>query len=348
MVNRLLFLFLVVFYSSYGFSQGGFEGAISKKEGSSREDFLEKFSDSLGNETTLPGVVFHGNEEGPVFTIVAGVHGFEYPPIVAAQELLREIDPMQLRGTLIFIPIANKGSFYSRTPFLNALDKKNLNGVFPGNKKGTVTEKIAHFISTKIIPLSDIFMDMHGGDASEDLLPFVCYYNNKKYPEQTQKARALSERSGFQHIVSYDYNLKEGQPSKYAFKEACQQGKVALSFESGKLGNVQEESVRQNKKGIYRILNELGMYKTTFQKGLPQRKQFNKQQYIKSSVQGIFYSDYKAGDRVLEGEIVGLIKDEFGRILKTIKMTASGTILYKVGTPPVNVGETLMCIGYFD
>jgi predicted deacylase len=162
MLNRLLFLFLVVFYSSYGFSQGGFEGAILKKQGSSREDFLVKFSDSLGNETTLPAVVFHGNEEGPVFTIVAGVHGFEYPPIVAAQELLREIDPMQLRGTLIFIPIANKGSFYSRPPFLNALDKKNLNGVFPGNKKGTVTEKIAHFISTKIIPLSDIFMDMHG------------------------------------------------------------------------------------------------------------------------------------------------------------------------------------------
>ena len=61
------------------------------------------------------------------------------------------------------------------------------------------------------------------------------------------------------------------------------------------------------------------MYKTTFQKGLPQRKQFNKQQYIKSSVQGIFYSDYKAGDTVLEGEIVGLIKDEFAAYLRLSK-----------------------------
>ena len=118
MVNRLLFLFLVVFYSSYGFSQGGFEGAISKKEVSSREDFLEKFFDSLGNETMLPGVVFHGNEEGPVFTIVVGVHGFEYPPIVAAQELLREIDPMQLRGHSFLFQLPIKDHFTREPLFL--------------------------------------------------------------------------------------------------------------------------------------------------------------------------------------------------------------------------------------
>lgn len=176
----------------------------------------------------------------------------------------------------------------------------------------------------------------------------MCYYDNPKHPEQVLKAKALSELSGFKNVVSYAFNLKENQPAKYAFKEACQQGKVALSFESGKLGNVQMAAVRQNKNGIYRILNHLEMYQTTFSSPPPKITRFNKQHYLKAPRQGVFYSDYKAGDRVSSGDIVGHIKDEFGNVLVEISAPSSGIILYKIGTPPVNFGETLMCLTAFQ
>ena len=308
-------------------------------------NFHEDIYDSQGNYSSIPVSIIKGNKSGPVFTIVSGVHGYEYPPIVAAQELIQEVDPALLSGTLVIIPLANPNAFYSRTPFLNPQDDLNLNRVFPGSNDGTITERIANYITTEIIANTDVFIDIHGGDANEDLLPFVCYYNNQLHPEQTQKAKRLAESSGFGHIVSYPYNLREDAPAKYGFKQAVQNGKIALSIECGKLGNVQKEAVDMIKHGVLNMLAETKMYpieevaKTKFVR-------LDHQVYIKSKDKGIFDSDYSAGDKVVEGDIVGYTKDEFGNIISEILAPHSGIILYKIGTPPVNINETLMCIAY--
>ena len=55
-------------------------------------------------------------------------------------------------------------------------------------------------------------------------------------------ARRLSDISGFQYVVSYPIPFNE-EPAKYAFKQAVQDGKIALSIESGKLGLVEEDTV---------------------------------------------------------------------------------------------------------
>ena len=327
------------------FAQSAFQNAFDKTSWPSVENFRIDFTDTLNNKTFLPIAIIKGKKEGPVFTMVAGVHGYELPPIMAVQELLQEIKAEELTGTLIVLPIASTNSFFTRTPFKNANDGVNLNGAFPGNPEGTVTQRIAHMITTEIIPKTDVFLDIHGGDASEDLLPFICYYNNEQKLEQTKLAKELSEVSGFEYIVSYAYTLKDDDPAKYVFKQAVQDGKTGISIEAGKLGNVQPEAVKLIKIGVYNMLNKMGMYaKATEAKGALIR--LNNQAYIRSPEQGIFYSDHKAGDSVKEGEQVGHITDEFGKVLSEIKAPKSGIILYKIGTPPVSEGETIMCIGY--
>lgn len=241
--NRILVICFVFLMVQYSFSQNNFQKAFKSESKGTKENLRIDFFDTFGNTGHLPISVIKGVEDGPVFTIVAGVHGYEYPPIVATQKLLKNINEKELKGTLIIIPIANMGSFFTRTPFNNPQDQKNLNNAFPGNANGSITEKIAHFITTNIIPVSDVFLDVHGGDACEDLLPFVCYYNNVKKPDQTALAKKLSENSGFQYVVSYPYTISETEPAKYTFKQAVQDGKTALSIECGKLGTVQEENV---------------------------------------------------------------------------------------------------------
>lgn len=302
------------------------------------------FKDTMGNSTDLPMVIIKGNETGKTLAILAGVHGYEYPPIMAVQEFFKEIDPKKLKGNLIVIPLANEASFYGRSPFINPQDEVNLNNAFPGKLDGTVTEQIAYYITQNIIPISDVFLDIHGGDANEDLIPFVCYYNNLVRPEATANAKLLSESSGFSNVVSYPYHLKDNDPAKYAFKQAVQDGKIGLSFEAGALGNVQEDAVILNKNGIYNILDQLGMY--TSQLDQPKKLvKYDNQAYLKVTVSGIFYSNLKAGDTVTKGQLVGQITNVFGETTKEIVAPESGTILYKIGTPPVNKGETLMCIG---
>lgn len=333
----------MIFPIHIGLAQNSFQDIFSDNTRPLKKNIRIEFQDSRNNQTFMPISILKGKNKGPVFTIIAGVHGFEYPPIVAIQELLEEIDIDSLSGTLIIIPIANTASFFSRTSIVNPNDQVNLNGAFPGKSDGSVTQKIAHFITTNIIPASDVFLDVHGGGVNEDLIPFALFYDNGNYPEQTKRARKLSEVSGFEYIVSYPFTIRDDEPAKYVFKQACQNGKVALSFESGKLGNVQNDAVNLIKKGVYNILVEMKMYDKDIQSS-SNLIQLNNQTYIKSREKGIFYSHLKAGDSVKEGDIVGYITDEFGEKLEEYKAHTSGIILYKISTPPVNVDDTLMCI----
>ncbi|MEL7421415.1 MAG: succinylglutamate desuccinylase/aspartoacylase family protein [Bacteroidota bacterium] len=318
---------------------------FSEGEPGTKNNFYVDLQDDEDNSSSIPISVLTGKTAGPVFTIIAGVHGVEYSSIVAAHELLQEIDVEQLKGAVIIVPLSNPSAFYGRTPFLNPQDELNLNRVFPGKVDGTITERIAHFITTEIIPVSDVFIDMHGGDANEDLLSFIGYYNNEGQPENTGTIKRLAEASGFGYVVSWPYTLKADQPAKYAFKQAVQDGKVALTIEAGKLGNVQADAVHLIKNGIYNLLAENGNYGSA-PKEIVDFVYLNEQDYIKAPEQGLFFSEYSAGDQVEAGATIGVIKDAFGALITTVTTPVAGTILYKIGTPPVNVGETVVCVGY--
>ncbi|MGC4234814.1 MAG: M14 family metallopeptidase [Niabella sp.] len=337
---------VLLFFSSI-FTAGAqnLDGILKQLSNGSRSDTLIAFD--RGNELGyIPLTVIKGKQQGTVFTIVAGIHGYEYPPVIAVQELVKEIDPNQLHGTLIILPIANIASFYRRSPFVNPIDGKNLNNVFPGAPSGTASEQIAHWITKEVMANTDIFLDIHGGDANEDLLPFICYYNNKDEAQKTAQARLLSEASGMEYIVSYPYTLEKTAPAKYAFKQAVQNGIVALSIEAGKLGTVQIENVTLIKNAVYNMLSHSGIYKTKKAVTVTSKKYLYNQSYVKVPGKGIFYSSIKSGDAVVRGANIGHITDEFGKTLYQITAPESGIVLYKTGTPPVNKDETLFCIGH--
>lgn len=294
------------------------------------------------DDSYLPVTIIKGEKKGPVFTVVAGIHGYEYPPVIAVQQLIQQTFRDSLSGTLIIIPVANTAAFYKRTPFVNPVDGKNLNNAFPGSDTGTATAQLAHLIATEIIPVSDVFLDIHGGDANEDLLPFICYYDKKD--TATTLAKALCENAGIPHIVSYPYNITDTEPARYAFKHATQQGHTALSIEAGKLGTVQEENVSLIVTAVHNMLGYLKMYDYQLQPAA-QHVYLNNQYYIKAPVSGIFYSTVKSGDQVAKGQYIGQINDFTGRVITYITADDAGTVLYKIGTPPVNVRETLFCIG---
>lgn len=343
-ILRFLILFFILGIGSPTRAQNSIATFFEKSKNGIRKNVVIEFSDDQGNTTHLPVVLIKGMEKGKTLSVLAGVHGYEYPPIMAMQEFIKEVNIKELKGNLILIPISSTSAFYGRSIFKNPDDGVNLNNAFPGKEQGSVTEQIAYFITKNIIPKSDVFLDMHGGDASEDLTPFVCYYNNNAQPVATLLAKELSENSGFTNVVSYPYTLKDTEPAKYAFKQAVQDGKVGLSFEAGKLGNVQEDAVALNKNGIYHLLSQLGMYNKNLPLPKKSLNQFVNPVYIKSPAKGIFYANVKAGDAVVKGQEIGKITNEFGETLATIEATENGTILYMVGTPPVTKKDTLFCI----
>ena len=69
----------------------------------------------------IPVTVIHGSRSGPALALVAGLHGYEYPPILALQKLGAEVDAKRLSGTLILVHVANMPSFLGRTVYFLSL-----------------------------------------------------------------------------------------------------------------------------------------------------------------------------------------------------------------------------------
>src|SRR5437762_11311823 len=76
---------------------------------------------------SIPVAVFHGTKPGPVLAIVAGSHGTEYTSIIALEKLIGSLNPAELSGTVIIVPLINIQSFEQKVPHLNPIDKKSMN-----------------------------------------------------------------------------------------------------------------------------------------------------------------------------------------------------------------------------
>ena len=84
-----------------------------------------------------------------------------------------QLDPAALSGTIILVHIANMPAFLGRTIYYSPVDGKNLNRMFPGDPGGTISQRIAHTLTTEVIDQADYLVDLHAGDGNEALRPYV-------------------------------------------------------------------------------------------------------------------------------------------------------------------------------
>src|ERR1700746_237459 len=81
----------------------------------------------------VPLIELTGSADGPLLTVIAGVHGCEYASMAGVRRWLRDLEKQELRGRVRAVPVLNLTAFAMRTPFVVPEDGKNLNRCFPGN-----------------------------------------------------------------------------------------------------------------------------------------------------------------------------------------------------------------------
>ena len=125
------------------------------------------------DDYNIPVTVIYGKNRGKTICISAGIHNCEYTSIQTAIDLANEFNPDNINGILIILHTVNYSGFFKRVPRIVPEDNKNLNRVFPGEENGTVSEKIAFAFSKYLYPQLDFFIDLHGGDLFEEVMPFI-------------------------------------------------------------------------------------------------------------------------------------------------------------------------------
>lgn len=340
--GTLVFIALVFAASAWAGGDDFVIGDARVKSGSSFSGYLI-VPEKGGAGTEIPYTVIHGAKKGPVLALVAGVHAYEYPPILALYRLKDAIDPKALRGTVLMVHIANLPSFKRRTIYFGPDDWKNLNRVFPGDPEGTMSQRIAAVLSEEVVKRADALIDMHCGDGNEALIPYSYWMltGNKTFDAKT---RDLTLAFGIPHIIIDDTKSKDIKDAKYMANVAILQGKPAALTESGYLGRSDEESIVRNVKGVWSVMRHLGMVP-----GDPEPATdpiwIDKFEVVNSKWDGLFAPRVEMGYYVKQGQIVGTITDYLGRWKEDVKAPFTGILLYILGTPPCNAGEPLFEVG---
>lgn len=293
--------------------------------------------------TVIPYTVINGQKPGKVLVLVAGVHGYEYPPILALYRVKRMIDPESLSGTLILVHIANLPAFQKRIIYYNPYDWKNLNRVFPGDPEGTSTQRIAHLLTEEVVKRSDYLIDLHCGDGNEALIPY-CYWMLSGDEQRDQVSREMVLAFGIKYIIIDKTRTRDVTDSKYLGNTAVLHGTPAITTESGFLGRTDEESVVRNIKGILSVMRYFGMIP-----GEPEPVSepvwIDHYEVIYSDADGLFYPKTEMGYYVSAGEKVGIITDFHGNVIRELRAPFTGIILYIIHTPPTSRGEPLFEVG---
>lgn len=112
--------------------------------------------------------ITHGSAPGPVLAVTAGIHGAEYVPIVAVRQFIRDLDPAQMRGTIVACLQSSPAAFQERPAFVNPLDGQNLNRCFPGHPGGGPTARLAAWLWENLLARADYYVDCHCGDFPRD------------------------------------------------------------------------------------------------------------------------------------------------------------------------------------
>jgi predicted deacylase len=293
--------------------------------------------------TEIPVTTIRGARPGPALALVAGNHGYEYPPILALQRLRARIAPQQLAGAAILVHVANMPSFLGRTVYFSPIDGKNLNRCYPGAAHGTVSERIAHAITTQAIDPCDYLLDLHCGDGNESLRPYV-YQTVTGIPGMDGAIARLALAFGIDHIILDRNRPTDPARSVYCSTTAITRGKPAITIESGFLGNTDEESVERVVAGVLGVMRELKML-AEGPRPVERPVYLDPVEVLSSPATGILYPHVERDQEVSQGALLAHITDFFGAPTAEIRAPFDGVVLYVVATPPIAQGQPVACIG---
>jgi N-alpha-acetyl-L-2,4-diaminobutyrate deacetylase len=208
--------------------------------------------DSAWGAIPLPITVVKRGK-GPTALLVAGNHGDEYEGQVALHKLAHALQPDDIAGRVIILPALNFPAVQAGTR-TSPIDKGNMNRVFPGRPDGTVTEKIADYVTRHLLPLADLVADIHSGGKTLEFLPFAACH---LLPDKALERRCFAAMEAFG--APYAMTMLELDAVGMLDTTAEEMGKVFVSTELAGGGTLSRRTVAIADRGLRNLLIHLGI-----------------------------------------------------------------------------------------
>ena len=300
---------------------------------------------------TLPGealrdeqravITVTGTKPGPLLFVNAGVHGGEYPAVETVIRLGTDLDAGEIAGTVVLMPVLNLPAFWQRSMFVCPVDNVNPNRVFPGDPQGTYSEQMVHALLNEFIVHADAYIDLHGGDIPEALVPFsIC---RKGSEPADVKAVELARVFGLPYLLTVDRPIQQAKGSS-SYVAAAERGVPGVLAEAGGVGQLQQDAVGLLTDGVHRVMAHLGMREATAP-AVPPPTVLTAFEWLYTQHAGMFYPSVAVNDEVEAGQEIGSVGSLFGDTLERIIAPVTGRVLFLTINPAVRANGLLMGIG---
>jgi predicted deacylase len=290
----------------------------------------------------VPLVEVTGAADGPLLTVVSGVHGCEYASMAGVRRWTADLATRELRGRVRAVPVLNTTAFAARTPFVVPEDGKNLNRCFPGDPGGTLADRLAYDAFTQLIAGSDAVIDAHCGDMVEALQPFALY---EAGPAE-DRARDVATAYGLPYVIRQEPGPDRAVAGTTS-AAAAEVGIPAITAEAGGCGLVEEHAVQLHVAGLNGVLELLGMADHLSDvEAMPAPSYLRRFLWLRCKDAGWWEPSVRAGDVVSEGQVLGTVSSLDGAdLLESIFAPADGVVIFLTSSPAVADDGLLLGLG---
>jgi uncharacterized protein len=317
-------------------------GSASAAPGQKATGYLEVPA-GVDAGTNIPVVVVNGARPGPVLALVSGAHGTEYSSILALERVIVELDPAQLSGTVMVLPLLNIASFEQKVPHLNPVDGKSMNRFYPGKADGTQTDRALYLITKEVVDRCNYLIDYHGGDLDESLRPYA-YWAPTGHAEQDRISKEMVLAFGLDHIIIWRERPTDLAATRYLDNTSSVRGKPSIVVEAGHAGTTETDDIELLVTGTWSTMRKLKMLA-----GEPQSIEnpvwLEKSVEVTSEQAGIFYPSVKRSAYVDVGMKLGYVTDFFGKTVYVARAPVAGIILHICAVPSMKKGDNIANIG---
>lgn len=342
-MNRILLFALVLIGPETLFAQEAFTvGTAIAAPGQKSSGYLEVPA-GVDAATKIPVVVVNGAKPGKTLALVSGAHGTEYVSIIAIEKLISSLDPAQITGTVILVPLINIQSFEQKVPHVNPIDNKSMNRFYPGKVDGTQTDRVSFLITKEIVNRCDYLIDYHGGDLDESLRPYS-YWGPTGHEAQDRISKEMVLAFGLDHIIIWSERPTDPNATRYLDNTASVRGKPSIVVEAGHAGTVETDDVNLLVTGTLSTMRALKILA-----GDPHPIQnpvwIEKLSDVLADGPGIWYPLVKRGTYISSGMKLGTITDYFGKVIAEPRAPVSGVVLHVNAVPSLKKGDNIADLG---
>jgi len=307
-----------------------------------KRTYLHPLGPAGPDDRQLPVMVVRGRRDGPTLLTLAGVHGDEYEPMAAVQQVYADLMPEALSGTWVAVGCCNVDAYLAANREAR-VDGKNLARVFPGQPGGTLTEQVAHCVTEDFIRRASFMCDLHSGGRAYRMVPLAGYALVDE--SQTVVKREAARAFGLPLVWGTAPN--EGR----SLSAAHECGVPAIYCETTGMGGCRDQDVAAYVQGVNRLMIHLGMLAGEVQPPPGQRlvedptpESGHLQLQNVTPVAGLFRAAVDLNDRVNAGDLLGQVTDWYGQVQFECRTDKSGMVILVRHLTRVEAGDALAVV----